>query len=310
MVALAVAPSQGNRYSGPMRVTLRSPAATDITCFRNDSSNRCRCGDAPPPVTLADVLAQVERSGFKCAGCDERVDLHDSARFTAFGNMEAVFGLERYGVVAQFPASTTTEIVALPLPELPRDWMLVHCTYTPNFGEGPGSFDESPQLLAPQGMQQRWWLPFRVCVPPGPKRTLAMSLVGKNRPLPAPLELGLQACELLMRHERTTACALAAASIESSLRTAVKAAHDARAVETPQAQGFAQWLGLARMVLNPPMGSALVGSLRALAKERNYAAHGAGADAPTHPQVAHWLVDAALVYEWATHATLVGGSTT
>jgi hypothetical protein len=55
------------------------------------------------------------------------------------------------------------------------------------------------------------------------------------------------------------------------------------------------------MMLDPPLGSKLVGGLRELAKARNPGAHG-GAVNVTAEDVARWMVDAATVYEWSLRA--------
>jgi hypothetical protein len=55
------------------------------------------------------------------------------------------------------------------------------------------------------------------------------------------------------------------------------------------------------MMLDPPLGSKLVGGLRELAKARNPGAHGAAVSV-TAEDVARWMVDTATVYEWALRA--------
>ncbi len=67
--------------------------------------------------------------------------------------------------------------------------------------------------------------------------------------------------------------------------------------------GFMQLLERARMLLDPPLGEQMVGSLKDLASTgRNPSAHGSG-DGGTREQVVSWMVDAALVFEWSRHAT-------
>lgn len=283
-------------------VVLISTSTSDIRCFKGLFPTECG-HFSNRAVELTHVLAQVERGGFACPQCGMRLDLQTAGLFTEFGYKEGIFGLTTLTFIKEIPSTTTMQVIQIDLPQLSAEWRIHYCSVSTTFLGEFGGFDEIPFLLAPSSMHQYWGLPLRACVPAGRERRLTLSLVGKSEELPQPLELGLQACELLGRGQYPTACVLIAASVEASLRTAIERAFIARSITMPENTGFAKLLELARMLIEPKMGSQLVGNLKRLAKEgRNPAAHGGANPTVTHDEVAHWLVDAALVYEWSVNA--------
>ncbi|HET7540700.1 MAG TPA: hypothetical protein VFK05_12535 [Polyangiaceae bacterium] len=222
---------------------------------------------------------------------------------SAFGAVEALFGLERLMFTKDIPASQHAQcIVVDPLPEVPSDWTLVYANMTPVSKSG-FSFSELPRLLAPQNMHQTWSPHLTVFVPAGAERQINFSLVLRPPNIERVRDLALQACQNLHRHELGIASVLLCAAAEVAMRERLVQVYGGRGVSfDADKAGFSGLFERARMLLSPALGADLVGALKALAKEgRNPTAHG-GSAVLTHDQVARWMVDVAILYEWTLHS--------
>ena len=166
----------------------------------------------------------------------------------------------------------------------------------------PQSDGESmgPRLLAPQNSTAAWPLQLGVYVPPSDKPSALhmVFVMTPEQPLELPLELALQAVGQFHRRQFNVASILLAASVEASLRARLEKEYVRFGVSFDDRTMFQGLLERARLLLRPAPGPKLVGNLNALAKEaRNPAAHGR-AVAVERNQVAEWMVDVAVVYEW------------
>jgi hypothetical protein len=124
--------------------------------------------------------------------------------------------------------------------------------------------------------------------------------------MPLPRELALQAVRNFHHRNYNVACILLAASIEASLRGRVNEPYKAREVKPPSDLGFAALVERARLHFNPQFGPKLMENLKQLSKTgRNPAAHGVQTTEISREDVAMWMVDAAVVYEWSRYAVLV-----
>jgi hypothetical protein len=275
----------------------------ELLCFqKRDFFGSCCRADFT--MTIDDVFRQVTRAAIQCPTCGTTRNLRDKFELPVFGMAEALFGLDSWSMMVVLPASTDPVVHTIDVPgNLP-----------PSFGPlayanirimESVAFDQLPMLLAPQDMHQPWSFPLRLYIPPGPERHANLIYVGRATNLELPRQLALQAVSSFHRSELNVASVLLGASVEASLRDRLKTVYSNRSVNMREDLGFGQLLERARMLLDPPLGEQMVGKLKELAsKGRNPSAHGSGGGG-TREQVASWMVDAALVFEWSRHSTAV-----
>jgi len=223
------------------------------------------------------------------------------------GQPEALFGLDVFHIFKDLPETTLPQVIIVdPEVHLTYEAQLVYAHYTPNCAE----FDEAPWLLAPQSSHQPWHMHMRFYVPTGKPRGISILFAVKPKiGFPEQLEIAVQAADAFHRHRLGLAGLLLAASVEAILRPLVEAAYDTRAVRLPQDLGFAALLERAQLLFRPRLGGQLVGHLRRLSKQaRNPSAHGRAAEL-VRSEVAMWMVDVAVLYEWSRVAVPDLGNT-
>jgi hypothetical protein len=262
------------------------------------------CCRADVTITIEDVLRQVTWGGVECPLCRKTRNLREEFHVPVFGMAEALFGLDSWSMMVGLPASTQSQVYKIDTPSnLPPGFGLL--AYANITILGSVEFDQLPMLLAPQNMHQPWSFPLRLYIPPGPERHVNVIYVGRATTLELPRQLALQAVSSFHRAELNVASVLLGASIEASLRERLKVAYAGRSVKLPEDLGFGQLLERARMMLDPKIGEQMTGNLKELAsKGRNPSAHGSG-ESVTLQQVASWMVDAAVMFEWSRYATEV-----
>lgn len=276
----------------------------DLHTFRHVFARACRC-HGHRFAHRRHVLEQAINGGAICSRCGERSDLREALRhFHTLGHPEALLGLDVFVLSKEIPATSMHQVMIVdPEVSLPYECTLVYANYTPGCAE----FAEAPRLLAPQSTHQKWGLHMQFYVPPGGKRSLSISLAVKPKAgLPEPLEIALQAVDAFHRGRLELTGILLGAAVEAIIRPLSETFYLSRSVAMPSDLGFAGLLERARLLFEPQLGAQLIGHLRELAKTaRNPGAHGQATQL-NRDEVAMWMVDVAVLYEWARVAKPIG----
>lgn len=279
----------------------------ELNTFRHSFARDCNCS-GKRFATREHVLQQASRGGAVCAQCGIRSDLRKALEhFNSLGRPEALFGLDVFHFRKDIPASNSQQVIIVdPEVHLPYEAELVYAHYTPSCD----SFDDAPWLLAPQSSHQPWHMHMRFYIPPGKARAVDILLAVKSKAgLPEPLEIALQAVDAFHRNRLNLAGLLLAAAVEAILRPVIEVFYQSRNVHMPQDLGFASLLERAQLLLVPQIGAQMIGYLRKLAsKARNPSAHGRPTDLD-ESQVAMWMVDVAVLYEWSRVARPIVNAT-
>jgi hypothetical protein len=285
----------------------------DLECFKHwfpfgSCCDKQQDANGVSLVTIAHVMEQVVRGNAECPGCRARRDLRESLRHMhLFGRPEALFGLQIWSGSFEWPASTVNRVEIVDVrKQVPYDGKIIYANVTPQTHSPNMTASDWVGLLAPQDSYTSWPLVMRFYVPSGSQHRVAITFVVKpSGPMPLPRELALQAVSNFHHQNYNVASILLAASVEASLRGRVNEPYATRGVQLPSDLGFAGLVERARLHFNPQFGPKLVDNLKQLAKMgRNPAAHGVQATEISREDVAMWMVDAAVVYEWSRHAEL------
>lgn len=257
-------------------------------------------------LNVKQVMDLATKGRTTCRGCGKQGTPYDLIKhLPVFGHPEAMFGLDVWHAKRTFAPSATdrTEIWDL-ASELPHRGTVLYANQTA-IGSSSGAV---PRLLVGQNNpMQPYLLTLAVHVPASEQETgLGMVLVMTPAdPLDLPLDLAVQAVGAFHRWQLNMAAVLLGASIEAALRNRVQAEYKRRGVRFEDRVGATGLVERARLVVNPPLGGALLGDLAELFSDaRNPAAHGNTTDL-TRDQITRWMVAAAVVYEWARLGTSV-----
>ena len=286
---------------------MAAPRADELVtnCFKHPNPLGCM-HPGPFGLTKRQVMDLATTGHTECRHCKEDRDAYWQIReFPRFGFPEGLFGLDTLRGSEEFPPSDEHRVLVWNARDaVPAGSRVLYANVTGVVNELDCA---GPRFYAMQSNTSVWPLERAIHVPPSrlPTGISVLMVVTPEAPLDLPRDLAIQAVGLFHAQHLNVACVLLAAAAEAALRARLTLEYAARRVTLPSNHAFSQLLECARLLLNPQPGPKLIGKLKELVNlARNPTAHGRAVDVGPD-DVAMWMVDVAVLYEWTRLAECV-----
>lgn len=292
------------------------PFDSGLTCFRHYHLACAwfhKCGSRSIPfVTAEHVMAAATSKDLTfvwCEHCAERVSLWDAvddAVFRGPGVLQGLFGLREVSESVAIPPANETKVMSVDLRSRAADVGEVVHAWALNGGPIEPGCEVS--VIARSNAIGVWpnckaTPPETVTllVPPGEARSISLQVsILPKAGLPVALRRAVEAVQLYRVGKLDVACVLLSAAVEATMDPEIISAEQYLGrLERPKRRGLSDKLRDARKVLIPRLSKKLKYRLQELARvARNPTAHGS-VPSLSEQEVRRWMVDVAVVYEWA-----------